>query len=106
MGGTMVVTIHRPAGMSAEAFLQKLQHDVFPAVHKGPTRVGDIESWTLLEETHRGEEGVSPNYVWLVNWGGLQGAPELLTKDAIAKLRALGATVHATVYASVAQSEA
>jgi hypothetical protein len=58
----------------------------------------------LLEETHSGEEGVSPNYVWLVNWGGLEGAPELLTKDAMAKLRGLGATVHGTVYATVAQS--
>jgi hypothetical protein len=35
MGGTMVVTIHRPAGMTAEEFLKKLQHDVFPTVHKG-----------------------------------------------------------------------
>jgi hypothetical protein len=105
MGGTMVVTIHRPAGMSAEAFLKKLQHDVFPVVQKGPTRVGGIDSWSLLEETDRGEEGVNPNYVWLVNWGGLESAPELLTKDAMAKLRALGATAHATVYASVAQSD-
>jgi hypothetical protein len=104
MGGTMVVTIHRPSGMSAEAFLKKLQHDVFPTVHKGPTRVGGIDSWTLLEETRKGEEGVSPKYVWLVNWGGLEGAPEMLTKDAFEKLRALGATVHDTVYASVAHS--
>ena len=70
----MVVTIRRPAGMTADAFLKKLQHDVFPTVHKGPTRVGGIDSWTLLAETRRARKAGVEKYVWLVNWGGLEGA--------------------------------
>jgi hypothetical protein len=104
MEGTMVVTIHRPAGMKADAFLKKLQHDVFPTVHKGPTRIGGIDSWTLLSEDVQGDAGESPKYVWLVNWGGLEGTAELLTKDALEKLRALGATIHETNYATVISS--
>jgi len=51
MDGTIMVTIRRPAGMTAAAFLKKMRGDVFPAVHKGPTRVGEVDSWTLLSET-------------------------------------------------------
>jgi hypothetical protein len=46
MDGTIMVTIRRPAGMTAAAFLKKMQRDVFPAVHKGPTRIGEVDSWT------------------------------------------------------------
>ena len=101
MGGTIMVTIHRPEGITAAAFLQKLQHDVFPAIHKGPTRMGEIGSWTLLSEADKGE---TSKYVWLINWGGLEGAGDTMAAEALVKLRGLGATVHETHYSAVDQS--
>ena len=104
MDGTIVVTIRWPAGMTAAAFLKKMQRDVFPAVHKGPTRVGEIDSWTLLSETSKGEIGGSEKYVWLIHWGGLEGAGDRLAAEALVKLRGLGATVRQKHYARVDES--
>jgi hypothetical protein len=101
MGGTIMVTVHRPDGMTEAAFLKKLQHEVFPAVHKGPTRMGEVDSWKLLSETDKGE---SSKYVWLINWGGLDGAGDKLIAEALVKLRGLVATVHETHYSVVDQS--
>ncbi len=104
MDGTIMVTIRRPDGMTAAAFLKKMQRDVFPAVHKGPTRVGEIDSWTLVSETPKGGRGGSEKYVWLINWNGLDGAGDRLAGEALVKLRGLGATVRQKHYARVDQS--
>jgi hypothetical protein len=101
MGGTIMVTFHRPDGMTAAAFQKKLQHDVFATVHKGPTRMGEVDSWTLLSENDKGE---SSKYVWVINWSRLEGAGDRLIAEALVKLRALVATVHETHYSAVDQS--
>jgi len=90
--------------MTAAAFLKKMQRDVFHAVHKGPTRVGEIDSWTLLSETSKGEIGGSEKYVWLIHWGGLEGAGDRLAAEALVKLRGRGATVRQKHYARVDES--
>ena len=97
----IMVTIHRPDGMTEAAFLKKLQNEVFSTVHKGPTRMGGVDSWQLLSETGKGENS---KYVWLVNWGGLEGAGDKLIADALVKLRGLVATVHETHYSVLDQS--
>jgi hypothetical protein len=98
MSGTLVVSIHPPSGMSSEDFLQKLKDDVFPLVEKGPTRVGEIESWSLLQRVKdTGAPVEHAAYIWLINWGGLPTTP-VLAKSALAKLRTLGASVHETNY--------
>ena len=104
MSGTIMVTIRRPAGMTAAAFLKKMQREVFPAVHKGPTRVGEIDSWTLVSETPKGETGGSEKYVWLIHWSGLEGAGDRLAAEALVKLRGLVATVRQKHYSRVDQS--
>ena len=63
MNGIIMVTIRRLAGMTAAAFLKKMQCDIFPAVHKGPTRIGEVDSWTLLSESPKSETGGSEKYV-------------------------------------------
>ena len=104
MDGTIMVTIRRPAGMTAAAFLKKMRRDVFPAVHKGPTRVGEIDSWTLVSETHKDATGGSERYVWLIHWGGLESAGDRLAAEALVKLRGLGATIRQKHYSRVDQS--
>ena len=104
MDGTIIVTIRRPAGMTAAAFLKKMRRDVFPAIHKGPTRVGEIDSWTLLSETPKGGIGGSEKYAWLINWSGLEGAGDRLAAEALVKLRGLGPTVRLKHYSRIDQS--
>ena len=73
-------------------------------MHKGPTRIGGIDSWTLVSETPKGETGGSQKYVWLIHWGGLEGAGDMLAAEALVKLRALGATIRQKHYSRVDQS--
>src|SRR5215472_3112558 len=98
--GTLVVSIHPPDGMSPEEFQQKVEDEVFSAVNKGPTRVGEIESWSLLQPVGATGAAESGDLMWLINWGGLPNTP-VLASPALDKLRAMGASVRETNYSIV-----
>ncbi len=89
--GTLVVTVKPPSGMSSEEFQKVMQNEIFPEVPMGSTRVGVIVSWTVLAPFDSSGTGatMSSEYVWLINWNGLEGSANLAT-PALDKLRSLG----------------
>jgi hypothetical protein len=94
--GSLVVTV-KPSngGMGPEEFQHLLRTKIFPEIHKGPTRVGEIVSWTVLQPFDNSGTGRTENseYVWLINWDGLQDSARLAS-SALDKLRALGFDIH------------
>ncbi len=52
----------------AEAFVAFMRDEYFPAVRKGPTRVGQVTELRLLQRdgTQR-----SHRFIWLVGWSGI-----------------------------------
>jgi len=56
----------------AEAFADFMRDEYIPAVHKGPTRAGQVGGLELLRS--RGE--TDHTFLWLVRWGGLPPGPE------------------------------
>jgi hypothetical protein len=79
--GTLVVSIHPPAGMSSDEFLQEIKNEVFPAVNKGPTRVGVIESWSLLQRVdNTGALDANAAYIWLITGTVLRVQPDSPTR--------------------------
>jgi hypothetical protein len=89
--GTLVVTIKPPTGMSSEGFRETMQKEIFPRIPKDPTRVGAIVSWAVLAPFDSSGTGAATNseYVWLINWDGLEGSANLAT-PALDRLRSLG----------------
>ncbi|HEX8068492.1 MAG TPA: hypothetical protein VF546_00975 [Pyrinomonadaceae bacterium] len=75
----------RPAKIKAEDFERFVTEEVFPAVGRGPSRVGDVTGLRLLKE-------VPPTrkYLWTIEWGGLR-LFEGFTEGAFAKVKASGA---------------
>lgn len=56
--------------MITESFVEFMRDEYFPAVHKGPTRVGQVTGLSLLQsvtETHEGRE----TFLLQVHYNGL-----------------------------------
>jgi hypothetical protein len=86
------------ADVSDLDFEQFMRDEVFPLIHTGPTRVGEITGVRLYRLGTEDEGGVdrasrTERYVWLFEWGGLEQAMNVLAGPAIEKVRNAGAAV-------------
>ena len=76
----------------ASEFGAFMRDEYIPAVHKGPTRVGQVKELELLE---REATDTSHRFLWLVRWDGMNPqAGVRLDDEAIErKLEAFGVTM-------------
>lgn len=66
----IIYQISLPKKQDAEAFVKFMCEEYFPAVHKGPTRTGQVTGLVLLqEEPEHATEGCE--FFWHVGWSGL-----------------------------------
>jgi ribosomal protein S12 methylthiotransferase accessory factor YcaO len=68
----LISKIELPAKQDPVAFGEFMRDEYFPAVHKGPTRVGQVEELELLQSTSAER---SHMFLWLLSWNGLAPAP-------------------------------
>lgn len=82
---TTYYELTRPAKLKAEDFEKLMLEEIFPAVERGPSRVGAIEGLRLLKDVP-----ATRKYLWAIEWGGLR-LFEGFIDVAFAKLKASGA---------------
>ena len=96
--------IRLPKDKDADAFAAFMRDEYFPAVHKGPTRIGQVTDLVLL----RGEAtNTAHKFLWLVGWSGLTGqaqsGPRVDDEAVLGKLKSFGASMRRpTVWDEVA----
>ena len=66
----IIYQIKLPKRQDAEAFVTFMREEYFPAVEKGPTRVGQVNSLVLMQEEPQGRTS-GCNFFWHVGWSGL-----------------------------------
>lgn len=95
----IIYQITLPKRQNAGAFVKFMQEEYFPAIHKGPTRVGQVTGLILLELEKIVEKDNAKNEFFLhVGWSGLSvnkvrvDDPEIEQKFAAfdAKIKHLG----------------
>ena len=64
----IIYQIKLPVEQDAEEFASFMRNEYFPAIHKGPTRVGQITNLVLLQDGNRN----SSDFLLLINWNGLE----------------------------------
>lgn len=85
----IIYQIKLPKKQDPEAFAAFMRDEYFPAIHKGPTRVGQVLSLALLQSDKSAHE-----FFWHVGWGGLsQGGPRVNSKKIASKFESFGASV-------------
>lgn len=75
--------IKLPAGQDADAFVRFMQEEYFPAVEKGPTRIGAVTGLTLLQSRAADD---SHEFYLLAGWSGLPDRDIQATEAATKKL--------------------
>jgi hypothetical protein len=84
----IIYKIKLPAKQDAEAFVQFMRDEYFPAIHKGATRVGKVEHMQLLQGG-RDEQAGTHDFYWLVDFSGLSfGSPHVDDEAIAIKFRA------------------
>ena len=90
----LVHEIRLPKAKSAAAFGKFMQDEYFPAVHKGPTRIGQVTELVLLRSE---PTATKHKFLWLVGWSGLTGHPKAGARvddeEVLGKFKTFGATV-------------
>jgi hypothetical protein len=61
--------IELPRTEDAAAFAEFMRDEYIPAVHKGPTRIGQVAELELLQGN---TTETSHRFLWLVRWNGLE----------------------------------
>jgi hypothetical protein len=75
--------IELPEEKDAAAFAEFMRDEYIPAVHKGPTRVGQVRELELLQGN---TTETSHRFLWLVRWSGLeQGGGTRIDDDAVVR---------------------
>jgi hypothetical protein len=74
----IIYQIKLPPRMIAETFVEFMQEEYFPAVHKGPTRVGQVTRLTLLRSGAETDEEINTFFMH-VSYSGL--APRDISVD-------------------------
>lgn len=70
----IIYQITIPKKQDAEVFARFMQEEYFPAVSKGPTRIGQVTDLVLLQglkETDASD--MEHHFIWQVGWSGLHG---------------------------------
>lgn len=79
----IIYSMALPAKADAEAFVAFIKDRYFPAVHAGPTRVGQTMAARLLEP-HRAPMPKEPRvYFLLVDWAGLDSGGIRIDDEAV-----------------------
>ena len=80
-----------PKERTDNEFEKFMIEEVFPAVKKGPTRIGEIRELRLLKDIP-----TNGKYIWAIYWDGLNSIDpidtnQIMVSDAFGKLRSSGA---------------
>jgi hypothetical protein len=71
----LISKIELPKKQDPAAFGEFMRDEYIPAVHKGPTRAGQVEE---LELVQRPGTETSHSFLWLINWDGVNPGPTFL----------------------------
>jgi hypothetical protein len=89
----IIYQINLPKREDAEAFVTFMRDEYFPAVHKGPTRVGQVTDLVLLQAEPEGETKGCEFFLH-VGWGGLaMGGVRLDDEEVTRKLESFKARI-------------
>lgn len=98
-----VFEIELPREKDPDKFVAFMQDEYMPAVHMGPTRVGQVDELKLLRAAApggvvEGDEGTSAEtghrFLWLVDWHGLSPPGARLDDEKVLrKFERFGATI-------------
>ena len=68
----IIYQINLPKNQNTEAFVKFMREEYFPAIHKGPTRSGQVTDLVLLERQNVFEgDDVRNEFYWHIGWNGL-----------------------------------
>jgi hypothetical protein len=85
--------IRLPKRQDAEAFVKFMREEYFPAVHKGPTRVGKVTDLVLLQAEAVGRT-TGCEFFWHIGWSGLAAGDVRLDDETVAgKLESFKASI-------------
>ena len=74
-----------------QGFVDFMRDEYFPAVHKGPTRVGQVTSLELLKSD---SPDATAEFYWHVGWSGLStGDVQVVDEEVLRKLEFFGARI-------------
>ena len=77
----IIYQIRLPKKQDTEAFVKFMREEYFPAVHKGPTRIGKVTDLSLLARQNEIEgDDVVHEFFWHVGWSG-QPTGKVLVDD-------------------------
>ena len=89
----IIYQINLPKKEDAEAFVTFMREEYFPAVHKGPTRTGQVTDLVLLQEQPE-QETKGCEFFWHVGWSGLKmGGASVDAEDVTRKLESFKACI-------------
>lgn len=73
--GMIIYQIRLPKNQNLAAFVEFMEKEYFPAVHKDATRMGVVSSLTLLQgDPQTADAGLVHHFFLHVGWGGLRDA--------------------------------
>lgn len=79
----IIYQIRLPKKEDAQAFVKFIHEEYFPAVHKGPTRVGQVTGLVLLQGEFKGGT-TGCEFFWHVGWSGLAMGDVRLDDETVA----------------------
>jgi hypothetical protein len=84
--------IELPQGKDPAAFVEFMRDEYIPAVHKGPTRVGQVRQLELLQGN---TTDTNHRFLWLVHWSGLEqgGGTRIDDEAVVRKFEGFGASM-------------
>ncbi len=99
-----VYQIRLPQDQDVEAFVKFMREEYFPAVDRGPTRVGAVTGLVLLQRLDEHSEGSGADdaheFFLQVDWSGLPGCRDSYVSDeeVLRKFESFGARVKSLGY--------
>lgn len=87
-----------PTDFKEEDFTTFMKDEVFPAVHRGPTRVGHVTELSLLQD-HQ-----SKAFVWAIEYSGFSEGADHAAAAGLQKLKSRGVEVSASLYDRVSSA--
>jgi hypothetical protein len=82
----IIYQIKLPKTQDAEAFVTFMNEEYFPAVHKGPSRVGQVIDLRLLQRENELEgDDLKHDFLWHVHWSGQPTGEVAIDDEAVAR---------------------